>query len=330
VVSTGKNIALATDDSDKKTGTRQAAPAGREQPLPWQTPKPASEDADAPERVRALLSSPSYRQADEDIEFLNRDGVRFVRLGLDYLKPELSLVEHGIAHTIVVFGSTRITEPAAARRRVAECRKSAADDPANNDACRALRRADRFLELSKYYDEARRLGQIVGGQRQQASDCQVVIMTGGGPGIMEAANRGAYDVHAKSVGLNITLPHEQYPNPYITPELCFKFHYFGLRKLHFMHRARALVAFPGGYGTIDELFDALSLIQTRKIEPIPIVLVGKEFWTRAFDINFLVDEGVIDPEDANLFSYAETADEAWEGISQWYQVNGTPLFEAAK
>jgi hypothetical protein len=150
-------------------------------------------------------------------------------------------------------------------------------------------------------------------------------MTGGGPGMMEAANRGADEAGAKSIGLNITLPHEQYPNPYITPELCFKFHYFALRKMHFVLRARALVAFPGGFGTFDELFETLTLIQTRKIKPVPVVLVGEQFWRKAFDVDFLVDEGVIDAEDRDLFWYAETADEIWQGLQLWYERKGEPL-----
>jgi hypothetical protein len=154
-------------------------------------------------------------------------------------------------------------------------------------------------------------------------------MTGGGPGIMEAANRGAFDVGAKSVGLNIALPHEQYPNPYITPDLCLRFHYFALRKLHFLHRAKALVAFPGGYGTLDEVFETLTLVQTRKIKPLPVVLVGREFWSQAVDFEFLVDEGVIDPEDKELFRFAETAEEAWDHITAWYECNGEPLLEDA-
>ncbi len=151
-------------------------------------------------------------------------------------------------------------------------------------------------------------------------------MTGGGPGIMEAANRGAYDAGTKSIGLNISLPHEQYPNPYITPDLCFRFHYFALRKLHFLMRARALVAFPGGYGTFDELFETLTLVQTRKIKPVPVVLVGEHYWRQAINIDFLVEEGVIDPEDRELFWYAETAQEIWDGILHWYDAFGEPLY----
>ncbi|MDE2501170.1 MAG: TIGR00730 family Rossman fold protein, partial [Alphaproteobacteria bacterium] len=151
------------------------------------------------------------------------------------------------------------------------------------------------------------------------------IVTGGGPGIMEAANRGAFDVKAETIGLNISLPHEQYPNPYITPELCFNFHYFAVRKLHFLLRARALVAFPGGYGTFDELFEALTLVQTRKMKPIPIVLVGEDYWRGAVDLDFLVAEGVIDPEDRELLWFAETAEEIWDSILRWYDMSGESL-----
>jgi uncharacterized protein (TIGR00730 family) len=161
------------------------------------------------------------------------------------------------------------------------------------------------------------------GRTQEGS--RIVVLTGGGPGIMEAANRGAFDVGAKSAGLNIRLPHEQFPNPYITPELCFRFHYFALRKLHFLLRARALVAFPGGYGTFDELFETLTLVQTRTIKPVPVVLVGENYWRKAFDVDFLVEEGVIAPEDRELFWFAETAQEVWEGILYWHAANGTPL-----
>ena len=150
-------------------------------------------------------------------------------------------------------------------------------------------------------------------------------MTGGGPGMMEAANRGAFDAGSKTIGLNISLPHEQYPNPYITPDLCFRFHYFALRKLHFLKRTRALVAFPGGFGTFDELFETLTLIQTRKIKPVPVILVGEQYWRQAVNVDFLVDEGVIDEEDRELFWYAETAEEIWKGILQWYEANGTRL-----
>ncbi len=302
-------------------------PRQRRQPLPWQAPKPQEEDPRAPERVRELMRSPTYRQADRDIGFIARDDVRGIRLELDYLKPELHIRAHRIHHTIVVFGSTRIVEPAVAERRVAALRRSVAGDPENDSLRRELAVAERILAKSRYYTVAQELGRLVGLTGGGPECCDLVVMTGGGPGIMEAANRGAYDVGAKSIGLNITLPHEQYPNPYITPHLCFRFHYFALRKLHFLQRAKALVAFPGGYGTMDELFETLTLVQTRKIRPVPIVLVGEEFWSRAIDFDFLVAEGVIDPEDRELFGYAETAEEIWEGIVAWHEIYGEPLFE---
>ncbi len=301
-------------------------PLHRRKKLPWQQPKRAEEDAEAPARVRALMASPSYRQADEDVDFLQRDETRGVRLQLDYFKPELLLEQYGIRHTIVAFGSARTCQPDAAERKVKELEKKLAKDPENHDLKRQLRVAKRVRHNSRYYEVAREFGHLVGDSGSGPKDCRVVVMTGGGPGIMEAANRGAYDAGAHSIGLNITLPHEQYPNPYITPDLCFRFHYFALRKLHFLLRAKALVAFPGGFGTLDELFETLTLIQTRKIAPLPVVLVGEAYWRKALDFEFLADQGVIDEEDLELFWYADTALEAWEGILKWHEANNTPLF----
>lgn len=302
-----------------------AHPERRREPLPWHQPKPAEDDADAPRRLQAILESPSYCEADEDIDFLNIDATRGVRLQIDYLKPELLLTQHGIEHTVVVFGSTRIPEPAAARRAVETLRLRAAADPANEEVQRRLRRAERVAAKSRYYEVARELGRLVASANRRSQPAHIVVLTGGGPGIMEAANRGAFDAGAKSVGLNINLPHEQYPNPYITPDLCFRFHYFAIRKLHFLLRAKALVAFPGGFGTFDELFETLTLVQTRKIRPVPIVLVGEEYWRQAFNADFLVEEGVIDAEDRELFWFAETAEEIWRGILHWYETSGEPL-----
>ena len=297
----------------------------RREPLPSYHPKPPEEDVDAPLRVQALLDSPSYRQADQDLDYLNLDETRGVRLQIDYQKPELLLRQHEIEHTIVVFGSTRIHEMESAKARVDMLRAQLRAEPESATIQRRLNAAERVLENSRYYEVAQEFGRLVGFAAQRTGDGQLVVMTGGGPGIMEAANRGAYDVGSKSVGLNINLPHEQFPNPYITPELCFRFHYFALRKLHFLLRTRALVAFPGGYGTLDELFETLTLVQTRKIKPVPIVLVGETFWRKAIDFDFLVDEGVIDEEDRDLFWYAETAQEIWDGILLWHRTNGTPL-----
>jgi uncharacterized protein (TIGR00730 family) len=259
------------------------------------------------------------------VEFLTRDDIRGVRLQLDYLKAENLLQQHNIQHTIVVFGGTRIRESAAIRREIEELRDLLAAKPADPDLTRRLAVAERLQAKSHYYDVAREFSRLVSNRSTDSDKDDLVVMTGGGPGIMEAANRGADDVGAKSIGLNIHLPHEQYPNPYITPELCFRFHYFSLRKLHFLKRARALVAFPGGYGTFDELFETLTLIQTRTIKPVPVVLVGEQYWRQAVNVDFLAAEGVIDPEDMDLFWYAETAQQIWESILHWHEMNGEPL-----
>ncbi len=296
-------------------------PIERRASLPAQRPKPAADDPGAPERVRAIMANPSYLEADRDVAFLNRDAARGVRLQLDFLKAELLLEQHGILHTIVVFGSNRFAEPASAQRDLDALRDAIAAGDDSNGTRAALRRAERVLANSRYYDVAREFGRLVGTAAKEAGGTLTVV-TGGGPGIMEAANRGAYDVGAPNIGLNIVLPQEQYPNPYVTPELCFQFHYFAIRKLHFLLRARALVAFPGGYGTLDELFETLALVQTRKIAPIPVVLVGEAYWRRVFDIDFLVAEGAIDPEDRELFWFAETAQGAWSGIVDWYARTG--------
>jgi uncharacterized protein (TIGR00730 family) len=306
-----------------------AHPARRRTPLPWQQPKPTADDPEADRRIKAILESPSYRLADEDVEFLDSDGARGPRLQLDYLKPELLMERQAIRRTIVVFGGTRIQEPAAIERELAALHAARTSDPANDELARRVAVAERLLAKSRYYDVAREFGRLVGrGSDREATD--LVVMTGGGPGIMEAANRGAHDAGAKSIGLNIRLPHEQYPNPYVTPGLCFRFHYFALRKMHFLKWARALVAFPGGFGTFDELFEALTLVQTRTIQPLPIVLVGEEYWRRAVDFEFLAAEGVIDPEDRELFWYAETAQEIWNGILKWYDASGQPLGQEAR
>ncbi len=300
-------------------------PLHRREPLPWQKPKGSGEDPDAPNRIQALIDSQSYRQACQDVDFLNSDEARGMRLQIDYQKPETLLQQHDIRHTIVVFGSTRIGEQMATQAKVDELSEQLSHEPNNEDLKQRLKIAKRLLAKKHYYDIAREFGQLVSQSNRELKEGELVIMTGGGPGIMEAANRGAYDMASKSIGLNINLPHEQYPNPYITPELCFQFHYFALRKLHFLYRTKALVVFPGGYGTFDELFETLTLVQTRKIKPVPIVLVGEHYWRQAFNVDFLVDEGVIDEEDRELFWYAETAESIWQGILKWHQENGTPL-----
>jgi uncharacterized protein (TIGR00730 family) len=314
----------ASDPKPSPCPVPPAAPARRE-PLPWQHPKSAEDDSRVPAQLKAIMASPSYCEADQDPDFLDLEEMRGLRLQVDYAKPEMLLRQHGITQTIVVFGSTRIPEPAAARRDLEARRAACAAAPADADCQRRVRVAERILAKSRYYEVAREFGQLVARADQGRDGSHLVVLTGGGPGIMEAANRGAFDVGAKSVGLNILLPHEQFPNPYITPDLCMRFHYFALRKLHFLLRARALVVFPGGYGTLDELFETLTLVQTRKIKPVPVVLVGEDYWRQVFNPDFLVDEGVIDPEDRELFWYAETAGEIWDGIRHWYEINGEPL-----
>lgn len=303
-------------------------PLRRREPLPAQTEGPKGDPA-AVRRVEEILAGSSYRQADEDPDFLHLERTRGLRLHVDYLKPQLLLEEHGIRHTVVVFGGTRIPEPDVARARLAAATAACEAAPADRALARRRAVAERLVAKSGYYAAAREFGRLVSLAGGGPQDCTVVVATGGGPGIMEAANRGAFDVGAKSIGLNITLPHEQYPNPYITPGLCFRFHYFAIRKLHFLLRTRALVVFPGGYGTLDELFETLALIQTRKIEPVPVVLVDEAWWRRVFDAEFLVDEGVIDPEDRELFWFADSAQEAWSGILAWHRRAGRPLYAPA-
>ncbi len=264
--------------------------------------------------------SSSYIPADRDTEFLQRDELRPLRIGIELLKPELIQREQGIQSTIVVFGSARLQEPAAAKQALHVAEMEAARTPQDSTCQHKIAIAQRQLVLSKYYDMAREFGRLVSSTCQIDGRCDYVIVTGGGPGIMEAANRGAADVNAKSIGLNITLPHEQHPNPYITPELCFQFRYFAIRKMHFLIRAKALVAFPGGFGTLDELFETLTLLQTGKTENVMVVLVGRDFWERLINWQWLVENGLIAQKDLQLFCYAETAQEAWDLISRHYGV----------
>lgn len=290
-------------------------------------PGPEIEDPAAAERLQAILASPSYRKSDEDPDFLTSPETRGLRLQLEYLKAESLLRRHGVKDTIVVFGSTRIAEPAVAKRRLDEARSAASSRPGDPLAAERLAIAERLFEKARYYEVARAFGALVGAARESGERPRLAIVTGGGPGIMEAANRGAFEAGAETVGLNITLPREQLPNPYVTPALCLRFRYFALRKLHFMLRARALVAFPGGFGTFDELFETLTLVQTGKVEPMPVILVGKDYWRRAFDVDFLIAEGVIEPEDRDLFRYAESAQDIWAEIRRWGDRKGNPLFE---
>ncbi len=251
----------------------------------------------------------SYRLAFTDEAFLLREELRPVRMQLELLKPELIQQEQGITSTIVIFGSARILPPEDALRQLGEAQ--ALGNPG------AIARAETAMAMSRYYDEARRFAELV-TQRSRNHDTPIFVVTGGGPGIMEAGNRGAHECGGKSIGLNIVLPHEQAPNPYITPQLCFQFHYFALRKMHFLMRSIGLVCFPGGFGTLDELFEVLTLQQTGKIRRRPVVLVGRAFWERLLDLEWLVETGMISPGDQHLFQYAETAEEAWALLESHY------------
>jgi len=278
-----------------------------------------------PEEKEALIvkirASRAYQKAYEDVDFLGRKDLRAVRLQLELLKTETVLREQKIRSTIVVFGSARVLSPEEARRRLATAQELLAEAPRDVERKRQVVEAQKKVELSRWYEEARRFAAILSKAQEAGQDLEYVITTGGGPGIMEAANRGAWECGAKSIGLNITLPHEQDPNPYITPELCFQFHYFSLRKMHFLMRAKALVACPGGFGTLDELFETLTLVQTGKKRPLPIVLFGKEFWKRTVDFNYMAEQGMIHPEDVKLVKIVETAEEGWDHIRKFWKTH---------
>ena len=277
-----------------------------------------SGDNQQDQRLEKIAHSPSYRVAYRDVDFLSDPKLRPIRMQLELLKPELIFEEQEIRSTIVVFGSTRIVEPAVAAHNLELAKARLADTPDDPRRRRAVDRAERVAAKSGYYDLARQFARLV-SECQKNDGCDYVVVTGGGPGIMEAANRGAHDVNAKSIGLNIRLPREQAPNSYITPELCFQFHYFAMRKLHFLLRAKALVVFPGGFGTLDELFDALTLRQTGRMQDVPIIIFGREYWERVIDFRFLADEAAIADEDLDLFRFADTAQEAWDMILRFHQ-----------
>ncbi|MBV8124420.1 MAG: TIGR00730 family Rossman fold protein [Burkholderiaceae bacterium] len=256
----------------------------------------------------------AYRLAFNDPEFLLREELRAVRMQLELLKPDIVQQEQGVKSTIVIFGSARIPD-----RKTAEARLKAAH---GEGLSTSIRRAEMQLKMSAYYEEARRFSSLVTRQ-SAARDNPIFVVTGGGPGIMEAGNRGAHEIGGKSIGLNIVLPHEQLPNPYITPELCFRFHYFALRKMHFLMRSVALVCFPGGFGTLDELFESLTLMQTGKSRRRPVLLFGREFWSKLLNFDLLIETGMINPEDVQLFHFVETAEEAWSLLENEYDMNST-------
>ncbi|MCH9025336.1 MAG: TIGR00730 family Rossman fold protein [candidate division Zixibacteria bacterium] len=272
--------------------------------------------------IENLKKSPAYRLAFHDNEFMSEEFNRPVRLQLELLKPELRLREEKIVSTIVTFGGSRILEPVKAKANVRRIEQKLKKSPEDKSLKQLLTRARKVAKKSRFYDEAREFARLVSSESQNHRSREFVMVTGGGPGIMEASNRGAHDVGAKSIGLNITLPEEQEPNAYISKELCFQFHYFALRKMHFLLRAKALVAFPGGFGTLDELFEALTLLQTRKITDLPIILFGESYWTKVINFPHLVEEGTIDEKDLELFVFADKAADAWNYIKSYYQSRG--------
>jgi len=289
-------------------------------PLPPSRIFPSSKvDARAAEHVPSIpqTESPSYKLAFQDEDFLLREDLRPVRFQLELLKPELFLNEANVASTIVFYGSARIPAPAAADALI---------EAATNDEQRAI--AERLKAKSRYYEVARQLARLASrSEIHEDGKRHFVVCSGGGPSIMEAANRGAWEEGKDTIGLNIVLPHEQLPNPYVTPDLSFQFHYFALRKMHFLLRARAVAVFPGGYGTFDELFELLTLIQTGKVRPLPILLFGTDFWSRMVDFQGLAAEGVISPHDLDLIHWSEEAEEAWDFVMRFYQRNPHPVPE---
>lgn len=276
------------------------------------------DDRSVAENLRRTLQNPSYVRAYEDIALLHREELRPIRLQLELLKAELIQKEHGVHSSIVLFGSARILPPDEAAENLAAAERRLEQQPDDAEAEQAVHIARRMVAKGQYYSAARQFAQLVSSRCQHGDRLDYVITTGGGPGIMEAGNRGAWDVGAKSVGMNITLPFEQVPNAYTTPDLCFLFHYFAVRKMHLLLRCRAALFFPGGFGTLDELFETLTLVQTQKMERIPLILFGSPFWKRLLDLDFLVEEGTVSPGDLDLFSYADTPEEAWNTICEFY------------
>lgn len=268
-------------------------------------------------RVNILKKSKSYRKAYEDLEFLRSDELRPIRLQLELMKPQMIFNKHKIENTIVCFGSARIFNREDSIKRIKMIENEMSKKPHDKELKIKLENAKTLLKSSKYYDQARKFAQLV--SKNKINGKKLIIVTGGGPGIMEAANRGAWEANEKSIGLNITLPMEQDPNPYISEEFCFRFHYFAIRKMHFVMRAKAMVAFPGGFGTMDELFEVLTLVQTGKKRHIPIILVGKDYWKNVINFKLMAKMGYISKEDLDIFSYADTANETFEIIKNYYK-----------
>jgi uncharacterized protein (TIGR00730 family) len=276
---------------------------------------------EATAQATPLQNHPSYQLAFADNDFLMQDELRHVRLQLEYLKPQTILEQHNIKATIVVFGSARFTDPEQAAVQLSQAEQQLAQEPHNQQNQLQLAHAKRQMRNSHYYQAAQQFAARVTSHSLHHPESAVMIISGGGPGIMEAANRGAYEVGGQSIGLNIVLPHEQQPNPYITPEFCFQFHYFAIRKMHFLQRARALVAFPGGFGTLDELFETLTLLQTGKAQKVPVILFDEQFWRRLINFEMLVEEGLIHPDDLKLIQFVDTVEQAWQAICCTYQLS---------
>jgi uncharacterized protein (TIGR00730 family) len=297
------------------------APAGDRAGVPKRIFAPAKTEAKTAREavVTPQTQDPSYRLAFQDDEFLLREDLRPVRFQLELLKTQLAMEEANIASTFVFYGSARIPSP----ERVPLVLEAAKTE-------HQKRVAENLAKNARYYDEARKLARIASlvGTDEEGKQ-QFVVCSGGGPSIMEAANRGAVEVGAETIGLNIVLPHEQAPNPYVTPRLSLRFHYFALRKMHFLLHARAVAVFPGGFGTFDEFFELLTLVQTGKTAPLPILLFGRHFWDAVVNWQELADNGVINPQDLELFRYVETAEEAWDHVCDWYGMDGSAALKAA-
>lgn len=308
-----------TKDPTRKINNPANVDANFPEPNAYREPTLMLPENVAANRI-AILESPSYLLAEIDVDFLKRKENRPLRMQLEMLKTETGLRDHHIDATVVIFGGTQIMPREQADAVLREARLNAERAPHDPKTKRALQRAERIHAKSHYYDEAREFSRLVSESKPNNGRPKLVVMTGGGPGVMEAANRGAFEVGAKSVGLNIDLPHEQEPNPYVTPDLCFQFHYFAMRKFHFVLRAAALVVFPGGFGTLDELFDTLCLRQTRRMQQIPVILYGRKYWDSIIHFQTLADEGVIDDEDLKLINYAESPEEAWNIIAKFHGI----------
>ena len=275
-------------------------------------------DKDLDQRLQDIMEHPSYRLAYLDSDFIRREDLRPLRLELELLKPEMLLDAAGITSTVVVFGGTQVAPPDEAEQALKDAKEAIAANPDDPLAKRQLIRAERIHKKSRYYEECREFARLVSEHNRKYEDGEFIIKTGGGPGIMEAANRGAYDAGSPSIGLNITLPFEQTPNAYITPGYCFQFNYFAIRKMHFLLRAKALVCFPGGFGTLDELFTTLTLRQTGRMQEIPIILYSQEYWNNIINFQYLADQGVIQDRHLELFTYSDSPEDCWKQIATFH------------